>query len=85
MLNIWFWGTPIVWAAEGVVPAQYQWLIHANPIEYVIEGYRGSLLYQQPLWANAMQGLYVWGVALVMLLCGASVFRRLKPQFGDVL
>lgn len=85
VLNVWFWITPIVWVADGVVPAEYQWLIHANPVAYVIDGYRGSLLYQQPFWVNWPQGLYVWCLALALALLGANVFRRLKPHFGDVL
>lgn len=85
VLNVWFWITPVVWVADGVVPSEYQWLIHANPIAYVIDGYRGSLLYQQAVWSNASHGLYVWSLALGLALIGANVFRRLKPHFGDVL
>lgn len=85
MLNVWFWITPVVWVADGVVPGQYQWLMSANPLGYVIEGYRGALLYQQPFWTHWLQGIYVWGLALAFALIGATVFRRLKPHFGDVL
>lgn len=85
VLNVWFWATPVVWVADGVIPSKYQWLIHINPIVYVIEGYRGSLLFQQPFWSNWAQGLYVWCISFVFAIIGASVFRRLKPHFGDVL
>ena len=85
LLNVWFWVTPVVWVAADVVPLKYQWLIRANPVAYVIDGYRGSLLYQQPFWVNWSQGLYVWFIALVLALLGANVFRRLKTHFGDVL
>lgn len=85
VLNVWFWATPIVWVADGVVPSEYQWLIHANPLVYVVDGYRGSLLYQQPFWVNGVQGLYIWSLSLALALLGATVFRRLKPHFGDVL
>jgi len=85
VLNLWFWATPVVWVADGVVPPQYHWLLLANPVHYVIEGYRGSLLYQQSIWRHWQQGLYVWGLALVLAVVGAMVFRRLKPHFGDVL
>lgn len=84
-LNVWFWITPIVWVADGVIPKNYQWLIHANPVVYVIEGYRDSFLYQQPFWVNWLQGIYVWCLALVFAVIGATIFRRLKPHFGDVL
>jgi lipopolysaccharide transport system permease protein/teichoic acid transport system permease protein len=85
VLNVWFWVTPVVWVADGVIPPQYLWIINANPIAYVIEGYRGSLLYQQPFWIDWAHGLYVWGLSFGLAAIGASVFRRLKPHFGDVL
>lgn len=85
VLNVWFWVTPVVWVADGVVPAEYQWLMAANPVGYVVEGYRGALLYHKPFWINWEQGFYVWAVALVFAWIGANVFRRLKPHFGDVL
>lgn len=85
VLNLWFWATPIVWVVDGVVPKEYQWLVSINPVYYIIEGYRGAFLYQQPLWHHWQQGLYVWSLALVLGLVGATVFRRLKPHFADVL
>jgi len=85
VLNVWFWITPVVWVVDGVIPSEYQWLVFANPLAYVIEGYRGALLYQQPFWTNWAQGLYVWGLAIGLAIIGATVFRRLKPHFGDVL
>lgn len=85
ILNVWFWATPIVWVADGVIPPKYNWLLTANPVGYVIEGYRGTFLYQQPFWINWSQGLYVWGLAIAFAIVGAIVFRSLKPHFGDVL
>lgn len=85
VLNLWFWATPVVWVADGVVPEKYQWVLFMNPISYIIEGYRGSLLKQLPFWHNWQQGIYVWCVALTIAILGAIIFRRLKPHFGDVL
>jgi lipopolysaccharide transport system permease protein/teichoic acid transport system permease protein len=84
-INLWFWATPVVWVADGVVPSEYRWLLFANPVYYVIEGYRGSFLYHEPFWNHWQQGLYVWALALILGVSGAVVFRRLKPHFADVL
>lgn len=84
-LNVWFWSTPVVWVAKGLVPPEYQWFLFINPLYYIIEGYRASLLYHEPLWRNWQQGLYVWGLLIVLAAVGSQVFRRLKPHFGDVL
>ncbi len=85
VLTVWFWATPIVWVVKGFIPPQYEWLLFINPICYIIEGYRLSLVYHKPLWNHWQQGLYVWGLLIVVVGAGAQVFRRLKPHFGDVL
>ncbi len=85
-LNLLFWVTPIVWVNNNVIPNKYKWIIDFNPIGYVIDGYRGSLLYHKPIWESWWhQGLFVWSFALVLVVIGAIVFQRLKPHFGDVL
>jgi lipopolysaccharide transport system permease protein/teichoic acid transport system permease protein len=54
-----------------------------NPLDYIIQGYRGVLLSHQ--LPDAGQTLYFWSVALLFLLAGAYVFGRLKPEFADVM
>ena len=84
VLNLWFWLTPIVWTVD-MIPAEYGWLLRLNPILYVVEGYRNALVYAQPFWADVAGGAYYWSVALMCFGLGAYVFRRLKPEFADVL
>jgi ABC-type polysaccharide/polyol phosphate export permease len=84
ILNFWFWMTPIVWTSE-MVPEKYRWMLQLNPLAYVVEGYRKSLLYHQPAWMDVTGGAYYWLAAVVMFVAGAYVFRRLKPEFADVL
>lgn len=84
ILNLWFWLTPIVWTID-IVPEKYHWLLQLNPLWYVIDGYRKSLLYQQPVWADVTASAYYWLAAAVIFVVGALLFRRLKPEFADVL
>jgi ABC-type polysaccharide/polyol phosphate export permease len=84
LLNFWFWLTPIVWTNE-MVPEEYRWALQLNPVAYVVEGYRQSLLHQQAAWTNLNAGVCYWLTAAVVLIVGAYVFRRLKPEFADVL
>ena len=83
-LNLWFWVTPIVWS-PGVLPESVRPLLTLNPMFYVVEGYRNSLLYQIPIWRDPAATLRFWAIVLPCLLSGALVFRRLKPEFADVL
>lgn len=83
-LNMWFWFTPIVWLME-IVPPDYQFVIKLNPIYYIVEGYRFSFIYHVPFWHNFQLGVYFWGITLVSFIVGGVVFRKLKPEFADVL
>jgi lipopolysaccharide transport system permease protein/teichoic acid transport system permease protein len=84
LLQFGFWMTPIFWSI-GMVPAKYQWLIKLNPLYYIVEGYRDSMIHHVWFWEKPMLTLYFWIVALGMLVLGFSTFKRLKPHFADVL
>jgi lipopolysaccharide transport system permease protein/teichoic acid transport system permease protein len=84
-LNVVFWSTPVVWVAKSVLSPEYQWVLFLNPLCYIVEGYRASLLYNEPIWLNWQQALYVWALLVLLAATGFTVFRRLKPHFGDVL
>ena len=84
ILNMWFWLTPIVWLMD-MVPKEYQYIIKLNPIYYIVEGYRFSFIYHVPFWVNYDLGIYFWGVSLLSLFMGGLIFRKLKPEFADVL
>jgi ABC-type polysaccharide/polyol phosphate export permease len=67
------------------MPDAYRPLLKLNPLYYIVEGYRGSLLYQVPFWHDGYAMLYYWTLSLALLVVGCVVFRKLKPEFGDVL
>lgn len=83
-LQIWFWVTPIVWSLE-LFPEKYRVILRLNPMTYITEGYRASFLFARPCWEDYVYGAYFWAATLLMLLVGATVFRRLKPEFADML
>lgn len=84
VLNLWFWMTPIVWSLN-IIPEHYRWLVELNPMLYVVDGYRNALLYHQWIWPDLTQSAYFWIVAIGVFGLGGYVFRRLKPEFADVL
>ena len=84
LLQIWFWVTPIVWSLE-LLPEKYRLLLRLNPMTYITEGYRGSFLFARPFWEDYAYGGYFWAATLLLLFISATVFRRLKPEFADVL
>jgi ABC-type polysaccharide/polyol phosphate export permease len=84
LLQFGFWMTPIVWSSD-MVPAQWRFLIELNPIYYITEGYRTSLLYKHHIWDNLSGMVYFWTFTLGVLVLGLFVFRRLRPHFADML
>ena len=84
IVNMWFWFTPIVWVID-MVPPEYRYIIKLNPMYYIIAGYKASFVYHTPFWESAKLGLYFWVICLSVFLAGGYVFRRLKPEFADLL
>jgi len=83
-LQVGFWITPIFWDIH-MMPARVQWYLKLNPVYYIVQGYRESFIAGIPFWQHLTYGLYFWSVAGSVLLGGAFIFKRLKPQFSDVL
>lgn len=84
ILQFGFWCTPIFWTIE-MVPERYRWLFKLNPIYYIIEGYRDSFIRHIGFWHHYLLSLQFWIVALITLIAGAAIFRRLRPHFADVI
>ncbi len=79
-----FWLTPIIWNIT-TIPERYHWLINLNPIAYIIEGYRNSMIYHKWFWEDMTMTLYFWTVTIIIFIVGGLTFKKLRPHFADVL
>ena len=79
-----FWLTPIFWSID-IIPEKYQPLIKLNPMFYIIDGYRNTLINNTWLWQNGNVTAYFLITTSIILVTGAITFKRLRPHFGDVL
>lgn len=84
VLQVGFWLTPIFWDIE-MMPSKVQFILKLNPVFYIIQGYRDSFLAGIPFWHRPVYSMYFWCCTAVLFFLGAFVFRKLKPQFSDVL
>lgn len=84
LIQFGFWLTPIFWSIN-MIPQKYHWIINLNPLVYIIEGYRDSMIYHQWFWQKGDMTLYYWSVTAVIFLLGMKTFQRLRPHFSDVL
>lgn len=79
-----FWITPIVWNYT-VLPQKYLWIIKINPAFYIVQGYRDSLIYNIWFWERPVHTAFYWITAILLMLLGTRVFKKLRPHFADVL
>lgn len=83
-LQVGVWITPIMWNIESL-SRPMQILFKLNPVFYVVDGYRMALIDRMWFWQHFYSTAYFWIFTVVMFLCGALVFKRLKVHFADIL
>ncbi|MHB1348530.1 MAG: ABC transporter permease [Desulfobulbaceae bacterium] len=79
-----FWITPVLWNIERV-PEEFRWIIKLNPMCYIVNGYRDSIIMHVPFWALYRESILFWLETSIILLLGIVVFRKLKPHFAEVV
>jgi lipopolysaccharide transport system permease protein/teichoic acid transport system permease protein len=79
-----FWLTPIFWNIK-TIPEKYHWIIHLNPIAYIIDGYRNSMIYHKWFWEDMNMTIYFWVITMILFALGGLTFKKLRPHFADVL
>lgn len=84
VLNIFFYITPIVWSSRNV-PKSWEWIIVINPLAYIVDGYRKSLILGVGFWEDPLGAIFFWFLTALLLFVGINFFHKLKPHFADVL
>jgi len=81
-LMVLFYATPIVYTAD-TLPEKFKWILTINPMAYIIAGYRDILYYQKLPALSDM--LIISLVAVVTLLAGFTIFKKLEKNFVEEL
>ena len=84
LLNLLFYGSPVVYqlsmfGSDSLLVK----LIRLNPITQFLECYRNCFLYQVPPSFSTM--LTLLAIALISVIVGYTVFRRLEKGFAEEL
>jgi ABC-type polysaccharide/polyol phosphate export permease len=77
-----FFFLPIVYS-PAMVPPKFLLVMKLNPMYHVIEGYRLACLTGKPL--PVLDMAYLGISSLVILGVGGIFFRKLKPEFAEVM
>ena len=84
VMRLLFYVSSVVWPLESL-PEDLQAIMFLNPFAYIVEGYRKCLLYGEGFWLNWQQGLYFWGLTIVLMILGSQLNMRLRRRFIDQL
>lgn len=85
ILQIGFWLTPIFWADSSMNPSILR-ILKLNPLYYIINGYRNSLIYGVSIEEESGRLIiYFWIVTILVLFLGIKVYKKLKVHFADLL
>lgn len=84
IMQLAFWGTPIIWSINMLSP-KTQTLFKLNPFYYLILGYRDTFINGVWFFQRYKYMAYYWVVTFVFFFVGAVIFKKLKPHFTDVI
>ena len=85
ILTIGVWVTPIMWNPETTMTGFVQQLFKLNPMYYIVDGFRDTLLTKNWFWEKPVWSVYFWCLTVLIYLFGVKLFNRLKVHFSDVL
>lgn len=83
-MQVGMWMTPIMWS-YSMIDEPYQWILKINPMFYIVQGYRDSLIDKIWFWQRTSDTFYFWIVTLIFFGLGCLIFKKLKVHFADVL
>lgn len=85
-LQIGVWMTPIMWNIDVMnFSPVLTFVLKANPMYYIVSGYRDSLINKIGFWENPILTIYFWVLSILLFFLGSTIFKKLRVHFADVL
>jgi len=84
-LQVLVWATPIMWNLDMIGSKTVRTLLMANPLVYVVDGYRDAVFQHVWFFEKPLHTAYFWLVTCLLMWLGTHVFNKLKGHFADVL
>ncbi|MBF0522354.1 MAG: ABC transporter permease [Candidatus Omnitrophica bacterium] len=82
LLQLWFFATPIFYPI-GMIPAKYKFFIYLNPLCFIIDSIRKSVIGGAPISPYAF--LFMFCYAIILFVISFNFFRIAERKFADVL
>ena len=84
ILQVGIWATPIMWNIADYYP-KLDKIMKLNPLYYVINGFRDSLLVKVWFWDRPLWTAIFWVITIGIYILGRNVFKKLQVHFADVM
>ncbi len=85
VMRLVFFVSPIFWQPGSNMPVAFKVFDFCNPFGYIIRGFRGCLLYNEPFFLNWEKAAAFWGVVFVLYLIGSVCQNRMRKYLLDYL
>ncbi len=87
IMNVFFWLSPVLWQMDRIEDKHraLAMIIKLNPYNYFISGYRDAFLGGKWFWQHYAYTGYTLVFMLAFALFTAHLFKKLSPEFADVL
>lgn len=78
-LQVGVWVTPIMWdfndlGLSGILTK----ILKLNPLFYIVQGYRDSLINKVAIWQHPVLTLYFWVFTIVVFFLGTRLFKNFR-------
>ena len=83
-LQVGMWATPILWNINSMSD-RIKPFLKLNPLAYIVEGYRSSIYGESWFFEHFYSSTYFWIVTALIFVLSSLIFKKLKPQFADVM
>lgn len=79
--------TPILWTTENMAKSHplLANLLKLNPLYYIVEGYRGALLFSDSIFNHPVLGVYFWTLTIAMYVIGSILMYKFRSRFIDMM
>jgi teichoic acid transport system permease protein len=84
LVRMLFYLTPILWNMNNL-HKNVQAFMNFNPIYYIVNGYRDSLLYERAFYTEPLYALSFWGLVIILAILGVILQSKFKNKFIDML
>lgn len=83
-IRLLFYLSPILWSPDKM-PPDIQFIMKLNPIAYITDGFRDSLLYNVSFYVYWKKNLFFLVLLLVMIVIGSNLQVKVRDDYIDLM